>query len=102
MAALTIACLGECMIELRPHAPGLLALGYAGDTYNTAVYLKRLDAEGRLAVHYATGLGEDTFADDMVDAWREEGIADDLARRQRRTRLPRGAAGPDRGSRRAH
>jgi 2-dehydro-3-deoxygluconokinase len=81
MAALTIACLGECMIELRPHAPGLLALGYAGDTYNTAVYLKRLDAEGRLAVHYATGLGEDTFADDMVDAWREEGIADDLVRR---------------------
>jgi 2-dehydro-3-deoxygluconokinase len=81
MAALKIACLGECMIELRPHAPGLLAQGYAGDTYNTAVYLKRLDADGRLSVHYATGLGEDAFADDMLDAWREEGVADDLVRR---------------------
>jgi 2-dehydro-3-deoxygluconokinase len=78
---LKIACLGECMIELRPHAPGLLAQGFAGDTYNTAVYLKRLDRDGRISVHYATGLGVDSFADDMLESWRAEGIESDLARR---------------------
>ena len=80
-APLKIACLGECMIELRPHAPGLLAQGYAGDTYNTAVYLKRLDVAGRLDVQYATGLGGDPFADEMVQAWRAEGIGEELVRR---------------------
>lgn len=80
-APLEIVCLGECMIELRAHAPGLLAQGYAGDSYNTAVYLKRLDPEGRLRVHYATALGSDSFADDMLDAWLEESIEADLVRR---------------------
>jgi 2-dehydro-3-deoxygluconokinase len=78
---ITVACLGECMIELRERSPGLLAQGYAGDTYNTAVYLRRLDRAGVLDVHYATGVGGDAFADDMLAAWRSEGIADDLVRR---------------------
>ena len=78
---LKIACLGECMIELRPHAPGLLAQGYAGDTYNTAVYLKRLDVDGRLDVQYATGLGGDPFADEMLEAWRAERVGERLVRR---------------------
>ena len=80
-APLKVACLGECMIELRPHAPGLLAQGYAGDTYNTAVYLKRLDVTGRLELHYATALGGDPFADEMLEAWRAEGVGEGLVRR---------------------
>ena len=80
-APLNVVCLGECMIELRAYAPGLLAQGFAGDTYNTAVYLKRLDAERRLRVHYATALGSDSFADDMLEAWHQEGIESDLVRR---------------------
>jgi 2-dehydro-3-deoxygluconokinase len=80
-APLKIACLGECMIELRPHAPGLLAQGYAGDTYNTAVYLARLDVDARLDVQYATALGGDPFADEMLAAWRAEGVGESLVRR---------------------
>ena len=76
-----VVCLGECMIELRERSPGLLAQSYAGDTYNTAVYLKRLDVGGALDVRYATAVGGDAFADDMRSAWRAEGIADDLVRR---------------------
>lgn len=79
--ALEVVCLGECMIELRPQAPGLLAQGFAGDVYNTAVYLKRLDLSGALRVHCATGVGSDSFADDMLEAWREEGVETDLVRR---------------------
>ena len=80
-APLNVVCLGECMIELRAHAPGLLAQGFAGDTYNTAVYLKRLDTQQRLRVHYATGVGSDGFADAMLEAWQDEGIEADLVRR---------------------
>ena len=80
-APLRIACLGECMIELRAHAPGLLVQGFAGDTYNTAVYLRRLDPAGHFQVDYATALGSDSFADDMLDAWQQEGIGAGLVRR---------------------
>ena len=34
-------CIGECMVELRPAGDGLYRAGFAGDVYNTAVYLKR-------------------------------------------------------------
>ena len=34
-----VACLGECMIELRERPDGLLSRGFGGDTLNTAVYL---------------------------------------------------------------
>lgn len=69
------------MIELREQSPGLLAQSYAGDTYNVAVYLKRLDGGHALDVRYATAVGGDTFADDMLAAWRAEGIGTDLVRR---------------------
>ena len=37
-----VACIGECMIELKQAHGGLYARGYGGDTLNTAVYLARL------------------------------------------------------------
>jgi len=39
-----VACLGECMVELREMADGRFSRGYGGDTLNTAVYLARLGA----------------------------------------------------------
>ncbi|MBC7042297.1 sugar kinase, partial [Salmonella enterica subsp. enterica serovar Enteritidis] len=38
----TVACIGECMIELSQGAGGQLTRSYGGDTLNTAVYLARL------------------------------------------------------------
>jgi 2-dehydro-3-deoxygluconokinase len=78
---LTVACLGECMVELRERSPGLLAQGFAGDTYNAAVYLKRLDRARLLDVQFASGVGGDAFVEDMLAAWRSEGIGDALVRR---------------------
>ena len=37
-----IACIGECMIELREEADGRPSRSYGGDTLNTAVYLAHL------------------------------------------------------------
>ena len=70
-------CIGECMVELRGAGEGLLRQGFAGDTYNTAVYLKRSAPE--IAVHYVTATGTDPMSRAMRAAWAAEGVEDDLA-----------------------
>ena len=65
-----VACIGECMIELKQADGGLLSRGYGGDTLNTAVYLARLGA----AVDYITALGDDPLSDEMIAGWAAEGI----------------------------
>ena len=66
----SVACVGECMIELK-RAPGALyARGYGGDTLNTAVYLARLG----VATDYVTALGDDAMSAEMLDGWASEGI----------------------------
>ena len=70
-------CIGECMVELRGAGDGLLRQGFAGDSYNTAVYLKRSAPE--ISVHYVTATGTDPMSRAMRGAWIEEGIEDDLA-----------------------
>ena len=65
-----VACIGECMIELRPAASGLYSRGFGGDTLNTAVYLARLGVE----VDYITALGDDTLSEEMIAGWQAEGV----------------------------
>src|SRR6185437_14145380 len=74
MAALRVACIGECMIELNQRDPATLALAYGGDTLNTAVYLARVNPSARLTVDYMTALGDDPYSDAMVAMWRDEGV----------------------------
>lgn len=66
----TIACIGECMIELTQARGRELSRGYGGDTLNTAVYLARLGAR----VDYVTALGDDPFSDEMIEGWQSEGV----------------------------
>jgi 2-dehydro-3-deoxygluconokinase len=65
-----VACIGECMIELKQAGHGLFSRGYGGDTLNTAVYLSRLG----VGVDYITALGDDGLSDEMVAGWAAEGI----------------------------
>lgn len=65
-----IACIGECMIELREEADGRLSRSFGGDTLNTAVYLARLGTE----VDYITALGDDSWSDGLIAAWENEGV----------------------------
>jgi 2-dehydro-3-deoxygluconokinase len=66
----SVACIGECMIELKQAEGGLFSRGYGGDTLNTAVYLARLGA----GADYITALGDDTLSDEMVAGWAAEGV----------------------------
>src|SRR6266851_1835336 len=65
-----VACIGECMIELKQAKGGLYSLGYGGDTLNTSVYLARLGVD----VDYVTALGDDTLSDEMIAGWTAEGV----------------------------
>jgi 2-dehydro-3-deoxygluconokinase len=66
----SVACIGECMIELKQAERGLFSCGYGGDTLNTAVYLARLGA----GADYITALGDDTLSDEMIAGWAAEGV----------------------------
>ena len=72
-----VACIGECMVELREGPDGQLRRGFGGDTLNTAVYLARLG----VAVDYVTALGDDAWSDEMLARWQEEGIGTRLVHR---------------------
>jgi 2-dehydro-3-deoxygluconokinase len=65
-----VACIGECMVELKQAGSGLFSRGYGGDTLNTAVYLARLGA----GVDYVTALGDDPLSDEMIAGWAAEGV----------------------------
>jgi 2-dehydro-3-deoxygluconokinase len=65
-----VACIGECMVELKQADGGLFSRGYGGDTLNTAVYLARLG----VGVDYVTALGDDSLSDEMVAGWAAEGV----------------------------
>jgi len=65
-----VACIGECMIELRQAPGGLFSRGFGGDTLNTAVYLSR---QG-IATDYITALGDDSLSDEMIAGWQGEGV----------------------------
>jgi 2-dehydro-3-deoxygluconokinase len=73
-----VTCVGECMLELSHTGERTLRLDFAGDTYNTVVYLKRVAAELGIEtdVGYVTGLGIDGYSAAMRDAWREHAIVD--------------------------
>ncbi len=61
------------MVELVRTGPRTLGLGFAGDSFNTAVYLARsLGDVGR--VDYISAVGTDRYSAEMVDFWRAEGI----------------------------
>lgn len=72
-------CIGECMVELRPVADGHLKRGFAGDAYNTAVYLKRSAPD--IDVAFLTATGDESLSQAMIDTWRSEGISDRLVYR---------------------
>jgi 2-dehydro-3-deoxygluconokinase len=65
-----VACIGECMIELKQAQGGLYSRGYGGDTLNTAIYLARLG----VGVDYITALGDDPMSDEMLAGWTAEGV----------------------------
>ncbi|EBA03147.1 2-dehydro-3-deoxygluconokinase, putative [Rhodobacterales bacterium HTCC2150] len=70
-----VACIGEAMIELSIDATDHSKLGVAGDTLNTAIYMKRTAPE--LQIDYVTRLGGDSFSDRIRDFIASQGLGID-------------------------
>lgn len=72
-----IAAIGEVMVELSPfpandaNGRDVMALSFAGDTYNTSVYMARLG----LQTDYVTQLGDDPYSARILDAMKAENIS---------------------------
>ena len=74
-----IAAVGEVMVELSPfptqeNDKQLLSLSFAGDTYNTSVYLARLG----LHTAYVTNLGNDHYSQQIIHNMSSENIHTDM------------------------
>ena len=68
-----LLAIGEVMAETKSIGDGNFAIGFAGDTYNTAVYAARqLGVVG--AVSYFTRIGADPLSVALMDRIFEEGI----------------------------
>lgn len=59
-----VGFIGECMAELRDAGNGLLSQSFAGDTYNSAVYMKRTFAQHD--VYFISAVGREALSDSMV------------------------------------
>src|SRR3982750_4217779 len=64
MAQQRFVSIGECMIEMSGGEDRQYRLGYAGDTLNTAWYMRALLGKD-WSVDYFTGLGEDRYSGDI-------------------------------------
>jgi 2-dehydro-3-deoxygluconokinase len=62
----TFISIGECMAELQATEDGLYRLGFAGDTFNTAWYMKALTRAADVTVDYATAVGTDSLSSKML------------------------------------
>ena len=72
-----VICIGECMVELRSAGDDLYARAFAGDAYNTAVYLKRSAPAADVA--FLTATGDGGLSEAMRRAWAAEGVDAGLA-----------------------
>ena len=87
MSETSVLCIGEALVELSfsPEQPDSAGIGFAGDTLNTAIYLRRTAPELRVA--YATKLGTDELSDRIVAMQAAEGIDTSYISRSK-TRAP--------------
>jgi 2-dehydro-3-deoxygluconokinase len=67
-------CIGECMVELRQADGDRYVRAFAGDAYNTAVYLRC--SAPRSHVAFLTATGDDPLSCAMRAAFAVEGIED--------------------------
>ncbi len=70
--------IGECMIELAPTPDGTFGMGFAGDTFNTAWYARRLAGPG-IDVAYLSAIGDDEPSGRMRDFIANAGVTPELS-----------------------
>ncbi|MFN4154934.1 MAG: sugar kinase [Paracoccaceae bacterium] len=76
----SLLSIGECMVEMSPTASGDYARGFAGDTFNTAWYARRL-LPADWSVAYGSCIGSDAVSEEMATFIAGEGIDTTALRR---------------------
>lgn len=71
-----IVLIGECMIELTQSSSKNLKQSFAGDVFNSAVYLKRIFNQHK--VHFISAIGVDQFSTDMLNSCIQESLNTEL------------------------
>lgn len=65
--------IGECMVEMAPRPDGAYAMGFAGDTFNTAFYARQcFGADWQ--VGYLSAVGTDAVSDQMIGFMQGAGV----------------------------
>ena len=67
-----LIAIGECMVELAHLDGKTLTIGFAGDSSNVMVYLRRWAPE--LEVSFLSALGDDPYSRQILAFWKESGI----------------------------
>ena len=70
--------IGECMVEMAPEPDGRYRMGFAGDTFNTAWYMRKLAPEAA-EIAYMSAIGDDAISARMERFMRDAGIVPELA-----------------------
>ena len=73
MAEVRLLAIGEVMAEIRPSSDGGFVLGFAGDTYNTAVYAAR-EMRQPGCVGYVTRVGREPLSTALLTQAAAEGL----------------------------
>ena len=73
MGGVRLLAIGEVMAEIRVGAEGGFVLGFAGDTYNTAVYAAR-EMRHPGSVGYVTRIGREPLSKALLDQAATEGL----------------------------
>lgn len=75
-----ILTIGECMVEMAPREDGAYSRNFAGDSFNTAWYLRQLlPADDQ--VSYCSAVGTDGISKTMLAFMDKAGIATETVRR---------------------
>lgn len=74
MEKLDLLAIGEVMAELRRDAGSGFAVGFAGDTFNTAVYTARAMGASTANVGYFTRVGTDPLSSDLIALAKDENL----------------------------
>ncbi|MUZ74391.1 sugar kinase [Agrobacterium vitis] len=75
-----ILTIGECMVEMAPREDGAYHRNFAGDTFNTAWYLRRLLGADDV-VDYCSAIGVDAISQAMFSFMQAAGIGTGHLRR---------------------
>ncbi len=75
-----ILTIGECMVEMAPREDGAYTRNFAGDSFNTAWYLRHLLPESD-QVGYCSAVGTDGLSTSMLSFMEAAGITTQAVRR---------------------